>query len=67
MGTMGILVSSEERQRIVSGWEEWRRILYEERAAIIQFDGKTSKEQAELWAFDYYQPAPTPVQRKLDL
>lgn len=67
MGLVGFLVSSEERQRIVSGWEEWRRILYEERAAIIQYDGKTSKEQAELWAFEYYRPAPTPVQRTFDL
>lgn len=67
MGLVGVLVSSEERQRVVSGWEEWRRILYEERAAIIQYDGKTSKEEAELWAFEYYRPAPTPVQRVLDL
>lgn len=67
MGTVGVLVSSEERQRIVSGWEEWRRILYEERAAIIQYDGKTSKEQAELWAFEYYRPARPAVQKAFDL
>lgn len=60
-------MNSEERQRVVSGWEEWRRALYEERAAIIQYDGKTSKEQAEQWAFEYYRPAPKALQGAFDL
>lgn len=58
-----------ERANIVKSWEEWRRILYEERAAIMEFCGQLSREEAEKQAFEKYKPERRviPEQRQLDL
>lgn len=60
---------AEERARMVSTWEEWRRALYEERAAIHEYLGGLSREEAEEMAFEKYKPEvrPIPEQRTLDL
>lgn len=60
-------MTAEDRLKEVEKWEPWRKALWEERAAIIQFDGKVSREEAELWAFEYYRPRARAVQRSFEL
>jgi len=57
-----------ERRNTVEKWEEWRRVLYEERAAIIEFCGRLPREEAEKQAFEKYKPQMKviPEQRQLD-
>jgi hypothetical protein len=60
---------SQQRAVIVASWEEWRRALYEERAAMHEYLAGMSREDAERMAYDKYKPEQriVPEQRRLDL
>jgi hypothetical protein len=62
-------MTPEQRKTIVATWEDWRRALYEERAAIHQFCSNVSVDEAERMAFDRYKPEQkkNAEQRWLDL
>ena len=62
-------MTASQRDEIISAWEEWRRALYEERAAIHEYLGGLSREEAEQMAFEKYKPEvrPIPEQRSFDL
>lgn len=62
-------MTTSQRAKIVSTWEDWRRALYEERAAIHEYLGGLSREDAEQMAFEKYKPEvrPIPEQRSFDL
>lgn len=62
-------MTSEQRRAIVATWEEWRRALYEERAAFHEFLAHMTKAEAEAMAFDRYKPEQkrNAEQRWLDL
>ena len=62
-------MTSHQRAVIVASWEEWRRALYEERAAIHEHLAGMTREEAERMAFERYKPEQriVPEQRRLDL
>ena len=62
-------MTSQQRAVIVASWEEWRRALYEERAAIHEHLAGLPREEAEAISFDRYKPEKkiVPEQRSLDL
>jgi len=63
---VGSFVTPAERAQTVSRWEEWRRALYEERAAIQEHLGKLPREEAERLAFEAYKPQPKLTQPMFD-
>lgn len=64
---MGSFVTPAERAQAVMRWEEWRRALYEERAAIQEHLGKLPREEAERLAFEAYKPQPKLTQGTFNL
>jgi len=60
-------VSRQEREQAISRWEEWRRALYEERAAIHEHLAKMPREEAERMAFEAYKPQAKATQGRFDL
>jgi hypothetical protein len=60
-------MTPSERAYAVLKWEEWRRALYEERAAIQEHLGKLPKEEAERLAFEAYKPTPKATQGTFNL
>lgn len=64
---VGSFVTPAERAQAVMRWEEWRRALYEERAAIQEHLGKLPKEEAERLAFEAYKPQPKMMQGTFNL
>ena len=62
-------MTSQQRADIIASWEEWRRALYEERAAIHEHLAGMSRDDAEHMAFERYKPEQriVPEQRRLDL
>lgn len=49
-------MTSQQRALIVASWEEWRRALYEERAAMHEYLAGLAREKAEAMSFDRYRP-----------
>lgn len=64
---VGSFVTPEERAQAVLRWEEWRRALYEERAAIQEHLGKLPRQEAERLAFEAYKPQPRATQGTFNL
>lgn len=64
---VGSFVTLTERAQAVMRWEEWRRALYEERAAIQEYLGKLPREEAERLAFEAYKPQPMAIQGTFNL
>ena len=64
---VGPIVTPAERAQTVLKWEEWRRALYEERAAIQEHLGKLPREEAERLAFEAYKPQPRATQGRFNL
>lgn len=60
-------MNPQEREQAVSRWEEWRRALYEERAAIHEYLAKMPREEAERMAFEAYKPRPKATQGRFEL
>ena len=61
-------MTSQQRAVIVASWEEWRRALYEERAAMHEYLAGLPREKAEAMSYDRYKPETKviPEQRRLD-
>ena len=64
---VGSFVTPVERAQAVMRWEEWRRALYEERAAIQEHLGQLPREEAERLAFESYKPQPKMMQGTFNL
>ena len=64
---MECLVTPQEIEKAVLRWEDWRRALYVERAAIMQFHGNLPKNEAERLAFEAYKPQAKQTQGRFDL